>query len=250
MLPATTSPIARPMTDLQWLAAGDPPDSFPDPATALREPDGLLAVGGDLSCERLLAAYRRGIFPWFNEDQPILWWSPDPRAVLFPGELHISRSLRRRLRRNDYCVSIDKCFERVIAACAERRHDEGTWITPEMRQAYCDLYQRGFAHSVETWQGDRLVGGLYGVSIGRVFFGESMFSLESDASKVALVALVRLGRSLELELIDCQLASPHLASLGSRLIPRKRFGELLDRYCAFPSTQNWQQDRLETCALS
>ena len=244
------SPTARPMTDLHWLSAGDPPDSFPDPKSALSEPDGLLAVGGDLSPERLLAAYRHGIFPWFNADQPILWWSPDPRAVLLPNELHVSRSLRRRLRRDDYRVSADQCFGRVIDACAQRRRDEGTWITPEMRLAYCKLHELGFAHSIESWREDELVGGLYGVNIGRVFFGESMFSRRTDASKVALVALVGLGKPMGLELIDCQLASSHLASLGSRLVPRERFLELLERYCAFPSPSGWQQGQMETSALA
>lgn len=241
--------IDRPMTDLHWLSPGDPPDSFPDPQSALTEPDGLLAVGGDLSPDRLLAAYRCGVFPWFNDDQPILWWSPDPRAVLLPGELHASRSLRRRLRRDDYQVSTDRCFERVIDACADRR-EEGTWITPEMRLAYTQLHELGFAHSVETWQGDELVGGLYGVNVGRVFFGESMFSRRADASKVALVTLVRLGSRMGLELIDCQLASPHLASLGARLLPRERFLELLARYTAFPSLADWRQGPIETGSLA
>lgn len=240
---------AGPMTDLHWLRPGDPPDSFPHPHRALRDPDGLLAVGGDLSADRLLAAYRRGIFPWFNADQPILWWSPDPRAVLLPGELHVSRSLKRRLRHGDYRVSVDQCFARVVSACAARR-DEGTWITPEMKRAYCELHERGHAHSVETWQGEELVGGLYGVNVGRVFFGESMFSRRSDASKVALVALVRLSRSPGLELIDCQLASAHLASLGARLLPRERFLELLERYCAFPSPVDWESGPQDTAALA
>ena len=238
------------MTDLHWLSAGDPPDSFPDPNAALSEPDGLLAVGGDLSPQRLLAAYRRGIFPWFNADQPILWWSPDPRAVLLPSELHVSRSLRRRLRRDEFSVSTDQCFSRVITACAERRQDEGTWITPEMHRAYCELHELGIAHSVETWQGEELVGGLYGLNIGRVFFGESMFSHQTDASKVALVALVGFGTAMGLELIDCQLASSHLATLGARLVPRGRFLALLERYCAFPSPSDWRHDRIATSALA
>lgn len=243
------SPTGRAMTELQWLNASDPPENFPDPRRALSDPEGLLAVGGDLSSERLLAAYRRGIFPWFNDDQPILWWSPDPRAVLFPGELHISRSLRRRLRRNEFKVSIDLAFSAVISECAERRSGEGTWITPEMHAAYCDLHAQGYAHSVETWQGEELVGGLYGVNLGRVFFGESMFSRVSDASKVALVGLISASRRLGLELVDCQLASAHLASLGSRLLRRDNFLALLERYCVFPAATGWRQERIETSQL-
>lgn len=205
---------------------------FPDVTQALREPNGLLAVGGRLSPHCLLRAYRRGIFPWYSEEQPILWWSPDPRMVLFPDELRISRSLRKILRRGIYRVSVDRAFPEVIAACAAPRRDEpGTWITAEMEAAYCRLHRQGWAHSVEVWAGDELVGGLYGVAIGRIFFGESMFHRRSDASKVALVTLVERLRQWGYGLIDCQVATAHLASLGAREIPRARFVSLLDRLC-------------------
>ncbi len=217
------------MAELRWLEPTDPPDAFPSPHLALRDPDGLLAAGGDLSAERLLAAYQRGIFPWFNEGQPILWWSPDPRAVLIPSELRISRSLRRTLNRDHLTVTVDQAFAAVIANCAESRASTGTWITPEMREAYLELYELGHAHSVETWQGTKLVGGLYGVNIGRAFAGESMFSAVTDASKVALVRLARHCEALGVALIDCQLPTAHLASLGSRSLPRTEFlGRLAD----------------------
>jgi leucyl/phenylalanyl-tRNA--protein transferase len=226
------------MAELRWLGPDDPPEAFPRADTALKDPDGLLAVGGDLSAERLLAAYRSGIFPWFNEGQPILWWSPDPRAVLIPGELHISRSLRRTIRRAGFSVSMNRAFDAVIAGCAERRADSGTWITPEMRVAYQSLHELGTAHSVEVWQGDALAGGLYGVSVGRVFAGESMFSAVTDASKVALLGLGHRCEVLGAELIDCQLPTPHLATLGCRAIPRaeflKRLSELRDLEVAGP----------------
>ncbi|HHH35934.1 MAG TPA: leucyl/phenylalanyl-tRNA--protein transferase [Gammaproteobacteria bacterium] len=213
---------------------------FPDVTQALREPNGLLAVGGRLSPDCLLRAYRRGIFPWYSEEQPILWWSPDPRMVLFPDELRISRSLRKTLRRGIYRVSVDRAFPEVIAACAAPRRDEpGTWITAEMEAAYCHLHREGWAHSVEVWAGDALVGGLYGVAIGRVFFGESMFHRRRDASKVALVSLVERLRQWHFALIDCQVASDHLATLGAREIPRAHFIELLDRHCPLPG---WPAD--------
>jgi leucyl/phenylalanyl-tRNA---protein transferase len=218
-----TTPAPSAMPAITFLHPDDPPDSFPDPAGAATEPDGLLAVGGDLSPARLLAAYGRGIFPWYEAGQPIPWWSPDPRAVLRPGQLHISRSLRRTLRSSRYQVSVDLAFGDVIDACAGARASTGTWITPPMRSAYADLHQLGHAHSVETWRGSELVGGLYGIALGGIFFGESMFSLATDASKVALVRLVRLVESRGLQLIDCQVATGHLASLGSELMPRGEF---------------------------
>ena len=209
---------------IAWLAPGDPPESFPPVERALRDPPGLLAAGGDLSCERLVAAYRRGIFPWYSPGQPVLWWSPDPREVLFPQEFHRSRSLARALRTRGFEYHVDRDFEAVIAACAEpRRSSPGTWITAEMHAAYLELHRRGIAHSSEIWRAGRLVGGVYGVRLGRAYFGESMFSLERDASKAALDGLVRQGLADGMALIDCQLPSAHLRSLGSRAIPREEF---------------------------
>ena len=204
-------------------------DDFPPSSEALDYPDGLLAAGGELSCERLLAAYRRGIFPWYEEPQPVLWWTPDPRSILLPEELHISRSLRRTLRRNRFRLALDQRFPEVMAACAQLRGDGlGTWIGDDMLSAYSELHRRGFAHSVEVLDdAGRLVGGLYGVAIGAVFFGESMFSLEADASKVALAALVHTARRGGIRLTDCQVQSDHLDSLGARSIPRLDFEQLL-----------------------
>lgn len=214
---------------LYLLDATDPADPFPDPANAEQDPDGLLAVGGDLTPVRLLNAYRRGVFPWFGEHDPILWWSPDPRMVLFPDELNVSRSLGKTLRRDKFKVSFDREFSRVVRACAEpRKNEPGTWISAEMVCAYEQLHENGIAHSAEAWQEDKLVGGLYGVALGRIFFGESMFSKVSDASKVAFVSLVRRLRQAGYVLIDCQVYTPHLESLGARLIPRKKFQNLLD----------------------
>jgi leucyl/phenylalanyl-tRNA--protein transferase len=192
--------------------------------------DGLLAIGGDLSSERLLAAYRKGIFPWYNPGQPILWWSPDPRTVLYPSRLRISRSLRKALRHSHFRITTDTAFDRVIVECAESKRDgtvASTWITTDMRSAYLNLYRLGYAHSVETWQHNRLVGGLYGVAIGGIFFGESMFSVTRDASKAALAGLVSQLLQLEFRLIDCQLPSTHLFSLGAQSIPRMEFVEEL-----------------------
>ena len=192
--------------------------------------EGLLAIGGDLSSERLLAAYRKGIFPWYNPGQPILWWSPDPRTVLYPSRLRISRSLRKTLRHSHFHITTDTAFDRVIVECAESKRDgnvPGTWITADMRSAYLNLYRLGYAHSVETWQHNRLVGGLYGVAIGGICFGESMFSVARDASKVALAGLVSQLLQLEFRLIDCQLPSTHLFSLGAQSIPRMEFVEEL-----------------------
>jgi leucyl/phenylalanyl-tRNA---protein transferase len=196
---------------------------FPRPELA--DPDGLLAVGGDLTPERLLLAYRLGIFPWYANDTPILWWSPNPRLVLFPDELKVSKSLLRVIAKGVFTVTIDRAFREVIEHCASvRRGDvEGTWLVPEMIEAYCRLHQLGYAHSVESWHEGELVGGLYGVALGRVFFGESMFTLKTDASKVALVHLVKLLRAGEFRLIDCQVITRHLQSLGAREISRREF---------------------------
>lgn len=191
-------------------------------------PEGLLAIGGDLSSRRLLDAYRHGIFPWYSAGQPILWWSPDPRAVLYPERFRVSRSLRKTLRRGGFAVTFDRAFEEVIHACAEPRliggePSAGTWITEEMKAAYIELFDAGHAHSVETWRGSRLVGGLYGVALGRAFFGESMFHRETDASKVAMAGLVDLLAGWRFHFIDCQLTSDHVLSLGAEEIPRSRF---------------------------
>lgn len=222
-----------------WIDPRDKSFRFPDVRLALREPDGLLAIGGDLTPQRLEAAYRRGIFPWFNHGQPILWWSPDPRAVLFPDQLKISRSLRKTLRKQLFTVTADKAFTEVIEACsAPRREDDrtdpGTWITSEMKLAYIQLHEAGLAHSVECWKNDELVGGLYGVALGKVFFGESMFTRMTDASKVAFVHLVKQLNRWGFALIDCQIHSAHLESLGAETISRDRFSQLLDQYCSSP----------------
>lgn len=209
---------------LTWLSPGDPVERFPPHSAALRDPPGLLAAGGDLAPERLIAAYQRGIFPWFSPGEPVLWWSPDPREVLLPGEFHCSRSLARTLRSNHFEFRRDSAFAEVIAACAAPRSgSRGTWITPAMRRAYLELHRRGVAHSIETWRDGRLVGGLYGIRVGRVFCGESMFSHETDASKAALATLVAGCPQQGIELIDCQMPSPHLRSLGSRALPRGEF---------------------------
>lgn len=209
---------------IPWLRPGDPPCAFPAVETALDDPNGLLCAGGDLAPERLLEAYRRGIFPWFSAGQPILWWSPDPRTVLYPDELKVSRSLAKTLRNRGYLTSIDRAFGEVIEHCADPAlRPEGTWITAQMKNAYRRLHDLGYAHSVETWDGSRLVGGLYGVALGRVYFGESMFSTARDASKVALCALAQTLRERGYRLIDCQVASGHLASLGARSLPRAEF---------------------------
>lgn len=228
---------------VHWLSADDPPDSFPPPEQALSDPNGLLAIGGDLSSERLLFAYKRGIFPWYTEDEPLLWWSPNPRAVLFPNEFHVSRSLRRTLKRENFSVSVDNDFPAVIRDCARLRTGIGTWITAPMDTAFNKLHSSGHAHSIEVWQENELVGGMYGVNIGGVYFGESMFSRATDASKVALLFLTRLCREFRIGLIDCQVASPHLATLGSREISRDEFQRLLARFTAFPAPDDWHRDR-------
>lgn len=200
---------------------------FPPPELA-RE-DGLLALGGDLTQDRLLLAYEMGIFPWYSDGQPILWWSPDPRMVLLPSEFHVARRLQRVINQGVFRTTFDQAFEDVIRECANisRPGQQGTWITDDMREAYEGLHQTGYAHSVEAWQGDRLVGGVYGVSLGRCFFGESMFSRVTDASKVALAALMDRLRKWDFVLLDCQVYTAHLASLGAREMPRKEFLTLL-----------------------
>ena len=206
---------------IAWLSEAP---EFPAVSQALAEPNGLLAAGGALTPEWLLAAYRKGIFPWFCPGEPILWWSPDPRLALVPSEMHVSHSLRRTLRKGRFEVRFDTAFAKVIAACAEPREPGGgTWITSEMQRAYVRMHELGYAHSVESWDGDQLVGGLYGIALGRVFYGESMFSRRSDASKVALAHLARYLDLLGFAVIDCQMTTSHLLSLGAREIARSEF---------------------------
>lgn len=216
------------MKSITWLSPHDAPDCFPPPDQALEEPPGLLAAGGDLSPARLLAAYQRGIFPWYSPGQPVLWWSPDPRAVLFPEEFRCTRSLSKTIRNGGFTVDSDRDFAGVIDSCAApRQHSLGTWITTEMRNAYIQLHRLDYAHSIEAYRNDVLVGGLYGVRLGSVFFGESMFSKERDASKVALAHLVEICNRNGIAVIDCQIPTRHLESLGSRVIARAQFQSLL-----------------------
>ncbi|MDD2760887.1 MAG: leucyl/phenylalanyl-tRNA--protein transferase [Methylomonas sp.] len=213
----------------------NPGQPFPPLDQALSEPNGLIAVGGCLSPRRIVDAYRHGIFPWFNPGEPILWWSPDPRLVLFPAHLKISRSLAKTLRKQAFEIRYDFAFSEVIAACAApRRAEGGTWITRDMKNAYRSLHEQGIAHSFEAWQDGRLVGGLYGIGIGRVFFGESMFHRATDASKVVFVHLVRQLTDWGYALIDCQVSSGHLLTLGAEEIPRKVFADLLASHCQHP----------------
>lgn len=225
-----------------WLDPNEDSIEFPDVSLALREPDGLLALGGSLSPKRLIAAYRHGIFPWYSEGQPILWWSPDPRAILFPEKIKISRSMRKVLRLNQFTCTMDSAFEQVVEQCAQSRNDGyGTWITPEMFAAYKRLHQLGFAHSVEAWCENELVGGLYGVSIGRIFFGESMFHRQRDASKTAFIKLAQKLQEWDFKLIDCQVRTAHLDSLGAETINREDFINYLNQYCDQDAyTQNWK----------
>lgn len=217
---------------LVWLAEDDPPDAFPPVEGAMREPDGLLAAGGDLGSARLLAAYRRGIFPWYEEGQPLLWWSPDPRCVFLPGDFRLARRLRRELKRSTAEVRLNTAFDDVIRACAgPRRYQRSTWITRDMRTAYNDLHAAGWAQSIEIWQGKQLVGGLYGLIIGRAMFGESMFSTVSNASKIALLFLSKMLADGALGVLDCQVQSSHLVSLGASLLRRADFTRRLDELC-------------------
>ncbi len=223
------------MKTITWLSPNDPPDHFPPAARALDDPAGLLAAGGDLSTARLLAAYQRGIFPWYSAGQPVLWWSPDPRAVLIPDEFRLTRSLAKTLRNRGFDSGIDQDFQAVLDGCAApRASSPGTWLLPEMRAAYLQLHHLGHAHSFETRLNGDLVGGLYGIRLGGIFFGESMFSRERDASKVALAQLVEYCRSESVVVIDCQLPSRHLQSMGSRLISRSQFQGLLREHIAMP----------------
>ena len=223
---------------IPWLR-GDAP--FPPVSKALKSPNGLLCAGGDLSPQRIVEAYSQAIFPWYSEGDPILWWSPDPRMVLFPEEIKVSRSLRKRVASGAYETRVDTAFRDVIEACAAPRDGQGgTWIVPEMVEAYVRLHELGFAHCVESWQEDRLVGGLYGMALGKAFFGESMFARAPDASKVALVRLVERLSADGIRVIDCQQATAHLASLGAREIPRKAFAQLVQESIQYPLTgQRW-----------
>jgi len=228
---------------LTILDPDNPEQEFPALEKALREPDGLLAVGGCLSVSRLLNAYRHGIFPWYNAGEPILWWSPDPRLVLFPDQIKVSRSLRKTIRRQKFSVSYDQAFDAVIAGCADiRKGSLGTWITQDISRAYKDLFRLGIAHSAEAWHKGKLVGGLYGIALGRVFFGESMFHTMTDASKVAFVTLVEQLEEWGYQLIDCQVHTEHLESLGAVEIDRRDFVELLARYCeASAKAEAWSK---------
>jgi len=244
---------------IPWLGQND---LFPPLTSALREPNGLLAAGGDLSPQRLVDAYTHGIFPWFNPGEPILWWSPDPRMVLFPTELKVTRSLRKTLKKHDFELRVDTAFREVMAACAEPRDGQapasrdsdfqwpeghessyGTWITPAMIDAYGELHRLGLAHSVETWVEGKLAGGLYGIGVGRMFYGESMFSRQADASKIAFVHLVRQLERWNFGMIDCQMKTAHLASLGAREIPRAEFSKRLTELVNSPGINcPWQFD--------
>jgi len=216
------------MSLIPWL---DETLDFPNIHSALDDPNGLLAAGGDLSPERLLKAYQQGIFPWFDDEQPILWWSPDPRAVLFPNNIHVSKSLAKLIRKGGFRISFDEAFDEVVRACAApRRYSEGTWITDDMLGAYNTIHNMGYAHSLEVWQGDALVGGLYGISLGKLFFGESMFSRTDNASKIAFVALAKQLEQWQFPLIDCQIPNPHLSSLGVSEISRREFKNYLKEF--------------------
>lgn len=230
---------------ITWISKHDPPDVFPAASSAYDVPDGLLAAGGDLSVARLKYAYQNGIFPWYDDGQPILWWSPDPRCVLPPSDFHLSRRLGRYLRRSNFEVSFNTHFDRVINGCAENRAEQaGTWITADMNAAYQRMHREGWAHSVEIWSGEELVGGMYGLAIGRAFFGESMFSTRSNASKASMFALCGILLDSDFQILDCQVESPHLLSLGAKLIPRPEFLAVLADACE-PAVQfsDWPQDR-------
>lgn len=236
------------MAQIPWL---DPSSIlFPSPALALNDPNGLLAIGGDLSPDRILSAYRQGIFPWFNPGDPILWWSPSPRTVIFPEHLHISKSLRKVIRSGTYRVSFDHCFTDVMRACAApRAYASGTWISEEMIASYTELHKRGHAHSVEVWktqgENEELVGGLYGMALGKIFFGESMFSRADNASKVALAFLVDQLKVWDFKLIDCQVANDHLFSLGAVEIPREEFQQLLVDFVKVPPNYPLQWSNIQ-----
>jgi leucyl/phenylalanyl-tRNA--protein transferase len=243
--------LTRPSRHLPYLLAPDDPSAaFPDARDALAEPDGLLAIGGDLSVARLINAYRHGIFPWYSAGDPILWWSPDPRTVLRPRALRVSRSLRKLLRRRAFGVTLDRDFPAVIKACAEpRAGGGGTWLVPEMIDAYRALHVHGVAHSVEVWQDGTLAGGLYGIAIGGIFFGESMFTRVDNASKVALVHLSRFLDDHGFALIDCQVLTGHLLRMGAEQIPRETFVQLVERLRDRPTPRGSWDDGQISCPL-
>ncbi len=230
------------MSLLAWLE----PDStnFPPTHTALDDPNGLLAAGSTLSCDQLTSAYQKGIFPWFEDGQPVLWWSPSPRLVLFPEELHVSKSMKKLLNRSAFEVTTDQAFDQVIEHCASPRPgQEGTWITDEINEAYQEMHARGFAHSVEVWQKGELVGGLYGIAMGQIFFGESMFALAANASKYGFICLVQALQDLNFRLVDCQVHTDHLASLGAKEIPRREFENYLLNFIKEDSiASDWPED--------
>lgn len=216
---------------------------FPPISTALDDPNGLLAAGGDLSPARLINAYRHGIFPWFNPGEPILWWSPDPRCVLRPEDIHISRSLRKTVRKTDFSITFDKAFARVIAQCAApRAYSDDTWISQQMQHAYNDLHKQGYAHSVELWIEGELCGGLYGIAMGKLFFGESMFSTRRDASKIAFACFARQLQKWGYALIDCQIENDHLTSMGAGTISRTLFKQYLQQHLTTPVEHDWVFD--------
>jgi len=236
---------------ITWLSPSDPPGAFPDVEQALKEPNGLLAAGGDLSSEQLLAAYRRGIFPWYDEGQPILWWSPNPRCVMRPEDFHVATRLKRKIRASSLSLSFNRAFGEVIRACAGKRDSQqGTWITPQMLAAYERLHDEGWAHSIEVFDRNQLVGGVYGLCIGRIFFGESMFSAQANASKIALLGLTRHMLAHKMPLIDCQVVSPHLLTLGARMMPRSEFIDTLNEAChPAKAHQNWPSGPIEVVKL-
>jgi len=230
---------------IPWIRPGSAPDDFPSVDSALKDPDGLLAAGGDLSPQRLLAAYSQGIFPWFSQGEPILWWSPDPRTIFNPDEIHVSRRLKRSKQVRHCTIRIDSSFDQVIRHCAEPRPgQDGTWIIPEMVEAYSRLHRLGFAHSVEVFDNEHLIGGIYGIAIGQVFFGESMFSRQVNASKLALIALGRIGGRYGIKLIDGQVRSEHLSKMGAKSISRSQFCKKIEKLCQESpemTDQRWQR---------
>lgn len=229
---------------LHWLDPRDPDQNFPPSHLAMRDPNGLLAIGGDLTTGRMLRAYSQGIFPWYNPDEPILWWCPDPRAVMRPEAMHVSHSLAKAIARKNYAVTLDRAFREVLYACAgARAKSRGTWLGQDMQQAYCELHEQGHCHSIEVWRDGALIGGLYGVTVGRAFFGESMFSRANDASKIALYYLCQQLKHWSYGLIDCQISSTHLASLGAEEISREHFLDLLAPVVRLPGqVGRWQFD--------